>query len=258
MFYSMVENRELVWEMAIRDIKQLNKGAFLGMLWTVLGPLVQVAAYVIVVSFVFKSRLGDNSGPFDYGVYVLSGMIPWQIMNKSLMEAPSLIRSRMELVKQVIYPIETLPITSLIVGSIGSFVSFLIFFVLSAISGNLNWSILLLPVPFFFLVIFLIGTAWFFSIAGILFKDLREVVSVFLGLLVYLSPVIASETMTGETIWKIILCNPLAHVVICFRDIYNATFHPASWGLFVGMAITSLLLGGWVITKTKMMINEHI
>jgi lipopolysaccharide transport system permease protein len=256
--YSIFENRELIWEMAIRELKESTKGAFLGLIWISLSPLIQVAVYVVVVSLVFKSRLGESSGHFDYAIYVLSGMVPWQLMNKSLTEAPSLIRSRMELVKQVIYPIETIPISTLIISSVGSMVAFCIFLVLSTISLNITWTFLLLPVPCFLLGLFLVGVGWIFSIAGILIKDLREIVSVVLGLMVYVSPVVVSEEMIGGTIWKIILCNPLAHVVICFRDIYNAGFHPFSWLVFVAMSIIAFVLGGLVITKTKILINEYI
>ena len=116
----MIENRELIWELVLRDLKGLNKGAFLGYLWLVINPLVQVTAYVVIVSFVFQTRLAPNTDSMSYPLYVLSGMIPWQIMTKAIQESPSLIRERMELVKQVIYPIETLPLNSLLVSSFGS------------------------------------------------------------------------------------------------------------------------------------------
>ena len=123
-------SRELVWEMSLRDIKGLNKGAFLGSAWIVLSPFIQTAAYVFIVSFVFQNRLAESSGRFDYAMYVLSGMIPWQILTYGIAAAPTLVRERMDLVKQVIYPIETLPLTNLIVGSFGAVVSLVIYFVL--------------------------------------------------------------------------------------------------------------------------------
>lgn len=257
-YLSLFKNRELIWEMAKRDMKGMNKGAFLGYFWLVLGPLIQVGVYVFIVSFIFGSRLGENSGPFDYAVYVLSGMIPWQIVTRSLQEAPMQLRERMEMIKQVIYPIETLPFTSLIASSMGALVSFLIFFGLNLYSGSLEWSYLLMPIPLALLVLFILGVSWAFSIIGVFFKDLREIVSVGLNLLVYVSPVVATEAMLGAERWQYILLNPLSHIVICFRDIYYAQFHPLSWAVFAAMALAAFLLGGWIITRTKLMINEYI
>ncbi len=251
-------NRELIWEMAIRDLKMINKGAFLGYIWIFLGPLIQTAAYVVIVSFVFRTRLGAESGPLDYSLYVLGGMVPWQIITKSLAEAPTQIRDRMELVKQVIYPIETLPLTSLIVSSFGSLMTMAIFLVLSLVNGTATLGFLLLPLPVFLLVAMVLGISWVFSVVGVFFKDLREMVVILIGLLVYLSPVIASPEIVGERMWRFILLNPLSHIIICFRDVYYLQFHPLSWAVFALMAAACFFLGNWVINRTKILINQYI
>lgn len=256
--FSFVENRELILELILRDLKGVHKGAFLGYLWLILSPLVQVATYVIIVSFVFQTHLHQKTGSLDYALYVLSGMIPWQIVTKAIQESPSLIRERMDLVKQVIYPIETLPLNSLVVSSVGSFVSFFIFLIVSLLNGDIYWAYFLLPIPLFLLLLFVLGISWIFSIAGVIIKDLREIVTVILSLSVYFSPVILSESMVGNKIWHYVLCNPLSHIVICFRDIFNAEFHLWSWLIFTGISLAALGSGGWVITRTKLLINEYI
>jgi ABC-type polysaccharide/polyol phosphate export permease len=255
---TLFRHRELVWEMSLRELKGSTQGAVLGWLWVVLRPLIQTAAYVIVVSFVFRAELPDGGGYFDYAIYVLSGMVAWQILTKTLEAAPSLIRERMELVKQVIYPIETLPITGLIAGSIGSLVALAIYFVLALWSGQAVWSWVLLPIPAAVLVVFVLGTSWVFMIAGVLVKDLREIVALLLNLLVYLSPVVASESMIGARAWGFLMWNPLTHFVICFRDVFRAEFHPGSWIVSVVLALVMLLLGSWTIRRTKILINEYI
>jgi lipopolysaccharide transport system permease protein len=255
---SILTNRELIWELALRDLKGINQGAFLGYLWLVINPFVQVAAYVVIVSFVFKAYQGSYSGPLDYALYVLSGMIPWQIMTKVIQESPSLIRERMDLVKQVIYPIETLPLNSLLVSCFGSLVALCLFLVLSVITGNAHWTYFLLPLPLFFLMVFALGISWIFSIGGVIFKDLREIVTVVLVLAIYFSPVLLSESMVGSKVWHYILLNPLSHIIICFRDTLHAKFHLMSWAIFIGLSIVTFVLGGWVITRTKLLINEYI
>jgi lipopolysaccharide transport system permease protein len=257
-FLSFVTHRELLWEMGLHELKTINKGSFIGWMWLILQPLVQTAAYVVIVAFVFKTRLGGQGTPVDYALYVLSGMVPWQILTRSLSDGPMLIRSRMELVKQVIYPIETLPITSLIVGSSGAAVSFAIYFTASLAMGSLAWTTVFLPVPIVLTVGFLLGTSWILMIAGVLIKDLQSAVTIFLGFLVYLSPVVATEAIVGERMYRMIMLNPLAHMVICFRDPLMGTFHPWSWLVFALMTATALLLGGWMIARTKILINEYI
>jgi lipopolysaccharide transport system permease protein len=258
LYQSLYRHRELVWEMSIRELKGATQGAILGWLWVVLRPLIQTAAYVVVVSLIFRAELPDSGGPFGYAIYVLSGMVPWQILTKTLESAPSLIRERMELVKQVIYPIETLPLTGLIAGSVGSLVSLGIYLILALATGQANWTWLLLPIPAVVLVTFVVGTSWVFMIAGVLIKDLREIVALALNLVVFLSPVVASPSMVGPKAWALLMWNPLTHFVICFRDVFRAEFHTTSWIVSIVLALAALMLGTWTIRKTKILINEYI
>ena len=258
LYDSLIRHRELVWQMSWREIKGATQGAVLGWLWILLRPLILTAAYVVVVSLIFRARLPGGGGSLDYAVYVLSGMVPWQILTKTLETAPSLIRERMELVKQVIYPIETLPMTGLIAGSIGSLVTLLVYVLLSLGTGQVVWTWVLLPLPVILLVGFVLGTSWVFMIAGVLLKDLREIVAVTLNLLVYLSPVVVSESMVGPRTWKWLQWNPLTHFVVCFRDVFHAEFHGTSWMISAGLTLLMLALGSWTIKKTKTLINEYI
>jgi lipopolysaccharide transport system permease protein len=256
--FSILKNRELIWEMAFRDLKGANKGAILGFFWVGISPLIQVAAYVIIVSFIFRVKLNSNAGPFDYALYVLSGMIPWQVMTRSISEAPMLIRSNTEIVKQVIYPIETLPLTNLLVGSFGGLVNLIVFVLLFLIVGHVKWTLIFLPLPIFFLLLFILGISWIFSVTGVILKDLREMVTVILMLMVYFSPVILNDSMVGESVWRFIMLNPLSHIIISFRDVFWGNFHFWSWLIFLFMSLGAFLIGHLVIMKAKRIINEYI
>lgn len=257
-FVAVWSHRILAWEMAKRELMLSNKGALLGVTWLIIRPFVQVAALVVVVAVVFRVHLGQNGGRFDYALYVLAGMVPWQILAKSLEEAPSLVRTRVEILKQVIYPLEILPITSLISALIGPTVALAVYLMLAGISGNLHWTVLLLPIPALLLFAFLLGCAWTLMIPGVLLKDLREVVGVFLGLLIYLSPVVLSEKIAGPRIWHALQFNPLFHVVECFRDVFDGKFHAVSWIVFVSMTFVALALGTFVLNRARAILNELI
>jgi len=256
--FSIFVHREMVWETTKRDLKGIHQGAILGFLWIFINPLVQTTIYVMVVSFIFKGRFKENAGPFDYALYVLSGMIPWQVMMVSLQQAPGLIRDRVALIKQIVYPIETLPFTSIIVSCFGSFVSFALFIILTIATGYARLSFVLFPLPLVLLIILVLGLSWILSVVGVWIKDLREIIAVAISLLIYVSPVIASEEMVGARVWHYILLNPLSHVVICFRDIFQSTFHPASWVIFLSMSFSFFMAGALAISKTKLLVNEYI
>jgi lipopolysaccharide transport system permease protein len=255
---SVYRNRVLAWEMGRRDLLVFNKGTVLGFSWLIVRPLIQVSAYVVIVSIIFRVPFDSDKGRFGFILYVLSGTVPWQLMTSVLQEAPSYVRSRIELLKQVVFPLEILPITNIIVAALGPLISLAVYFVLAGSVGALHWSVLLLPVPLVLLFIFVLGCAWFLMVVGMLFVDLREVVAIVMGMLVYMSPVVLTEKAVGPAIWHLLNFNPLFHVVICFRDVFEAEFHPLNWVLFVGISVAALLAGSFSVAGAKRIASELI
>lgn len=255
---SIIQRWPFARAMAVREMKGLTKGSVFGVAWLALRPFVQVAAYITIVTYVFGARLGPAAGPFDYALFVLGGLFAWQILQRGLEESTSLIRDRMEILKQVVYPIETLPITTFLISSIGPAVVLVVYLCLALLSGKLSPSIVLLPIPLAMLVLLNLGLSWIFMVVGVILKDLKEIISVVLGLTIYLSPVLISPAMVPPRIWSLILLNPISHVIITFRDVFDGTFHPVSWAIFAAGMLVALGLGSFVITRARVTINEYI
>jgi lipopolysaccharide transport system permease protein len=258
LFLSLIEKWPFARAMAAREMRGSTKGSVFGVSWIVARPLIQVAVYVVIVTYVFGARLNPTSGPYDYALFVLSGLFGWQILQRGLEDSTALVRDRMEILKQVVYPIETLPVTTFLVSAIGPGVLLLVYLVLATLGGRLSWSVLLLPFPLALLLLLILGLSWTFMVVGVILKDLREIISVLLGLLIYLSPVLLSPAMVTPRIWALILLNPISHVIIAFRDVFEGTFHPASWAIFVAGVAAALLTGSVVITRARVTINEYL
>ena len=244
--------------MAMREMQGMHRGALLGVAWLVLRPLIQVTFFVVIIAYVFRVQLGEGVGTFDYTLYVLSGLIVWQSLQRALEEAPSLVRDRMEFLKQTVYPLETLPLTGLVINALSPAAGFAVYLVLAIVNGSFAWTILLLPIPVALLIAFVMGMSWMMMIVGVMVKDLREIVSVILALLIYVSPVLISEKMVTPFVWDLLLLNPLAHIIICFRDVLFGAFHSISWIIFSAMTFFSLLIGAWVVHRMKLYINEYL
>jgi lipopolysaccharide transport system permease protein len=256
---SLGTNWEFARAMSARDLSTLNKGSLLGLGWLIARPLIQLSAYVLIVSYLFGVRLAPGAGPFDYALHVLSGLISWQMLQRNLEDSTSLVRDRMEILKQVVYPVETLPVSAFLTSLPAPAVSLLLYLLLALIGGRMAWSMLLLPLPIALLAMFLIGMAWVLMIVGVVFRDLRDVIGAMLGIMVYFSPVLVSEHIVGPTIWKLILVlNPLSHIVISFRDVLEGEFHPISWIVFAAIAMLAYAAGAWTVNRTKVYINEYL
>ncbi len=254
---SLWTNRYLAWEMAKRELRATMKGTILGVGWLVLKPAIQTVTYIFVVSFIFSAKLGSSGSHFTYALYVLCGMAPWQFSTQVLQDSPTLIRSRIEILKQVVYPLEILPVTSIVIAGVAPLILLATYLVLGVIAGELHWSLLLLPVPTALVLAMLLGASWLLMVIGLIFVDIREIIGVIFGLIVYMSPVVLAPSMVPPLIWHIIELNPLSHVLICFRDVFEAQFHPVSWGIFIAMTAASIVLGMIGISGAKRIFSEY-
>lgn len=257
MIKSLIRHHRLAYEMAVWELRISTKGSFLGLLWIVLRPLLQVATYVFIITVIFNVRLGPGTGTFDYAITILGGLVPWLLLSRSFEESPELIRSRITLMKQVAYPIETLPLTMLMVNAVGPVVGFAVYFLLSLFNGTFTWTWVLLPLPLVLLATFLLGMSWVFMLVGVVFKDLKDIFSIVLAILIFLSPVLITETNASPLVWGIIQANPISHFIIPFRDVFEGTFHSWSWLSAIVMAAFAMWLGGGLINKAKLKIREY-
>lgn len=249
-------NRRFTLMMARYEMQAKNKGAMLGVAWLLIRPIIHLAAYVAVLQLFAGGRLNTSSS--ELTIYVLSGLVIWQAVQRTLEEAPSLVRDRMEILKQVSYPLETLPATSLLSSSLGPAAGLVALGVTLAVLDRLSLSLLLLPLPLVMATLFALGTSWVLMVVGAVLKDLREIVAVTVGLAVYISPVMLSEQLVGERMWQLVLLNPLSHIVICFRDVVFGTFHTSSWLVFAVMSLGAFAIGAWVVDSAKGAINEYL
>jgi lipopolysaccharide transport system permease protein len=240
------------------ELRSRHQGSVLGPLWLVLRPFVHVLVYVSLTSFLFQAALAKTGGVFAYVLAVLPALMIWQIVSRCLEESSSIVRDRMEILKQVAYPIETLPTSCIVSSMIGPLVGLSVWALLALFTGNLHLSILALPLAFALLAAFLVGACWLCMLVGAVFKDIREILGLLMGVGIYATPALLTEQMVSPAFWKIILLNPLSHTIIPFRDVFTGQFHPISWLIFSAMAFTAFTLGAIAIHKAKTVINEYL
>ena len=130
-----VRNRELVWELTRRELMQPQANHFLGRYWLFMHPAISILVLFSVFYFVYPTRL-EGVNPRGFEVYLLSALIPWVVISELMARACPLIRANTNLVKQIVFPLETLVVktilASLFVQLVMSAVVFVILFTTSA------------------------------------------------------------------------------------------------------------------------------
>lgn len=222
--------------MTRRDLCDRYAGQALGVFWTVGHPIFLMMVYVVVFGLFFNSQFGGTAElPYDYSVFLLSGLIPWLAFGEALNKAPTAVTSNAGLVKQVIFPLKVFPVKSALACLFSQMVStaFLIAYVLIRFKFLL-WTYSLIPVLLLFQIMAMIGASCLLAALGVFFRDLKDFVQVFCTANFFAMPMVYVPTALPDLAIKIVEYNPFSHIIWCYQDafFYGGFLHPWSWLLF--------------------------
>ena len=255
-----LRHRQLTWEMIKRDISDRYAGQIFGSTWAIGHPLILMAIYTFVFTFIFSSRMGSPEDfPLDYTTYLLSGLIPWMSFQESMNRGATAILANANLVKQVVFPLEILPVKGIFSSLLTQGVATLFLMCYVAIRyGHLPWTYSLLPLLIFFQFLAMAGVCYVLAAVGSYFRDLKDVVQVFSIACLYGIPVFYLPNWVPGWFKPIFYLNPFSYMVWCFQDAcYFGRFeHPWAWPIFIALSLLSLVFGNRVFRKLKTMFGN--
>lgn len=205
--------RPLLEELVGRDIKVKYRRSVLGVLWTLLNPLLMMIVLSIVFSNLFK---------FDveyFPVYLLSGQLMFNFYNESTSNAMSAILNNGSLIKKVYVPKYLFVVSRLLSSVINLAASFsALILVILAMRLPLTWKVVLSVIPLGLLAVFSLGVSLFLAAVTVKFRDVMHLYSVFTTALLYLTPVIYPMSILPEKVKILVMLNPITNYVMMFRE----------------------------------------
>lgn len=251
---TVMRNRPLVTEMVIRDLKGAHAGHGLGSLWVYVQPLVIVGTYMLIFGLIIGSKIDVSSMPGDYTSYILVGMTPWLVMANVLGRAPGVFISNANLVKQVVFPIEVLPLASVVSAFLIFVPSFVLVLAYKATAGGgLSPMAALLPVVIALHAALSLGLVLVLSVTTPFLRDIREFVTIYTSISMYFTPAIYLPEWAPAALRPLLYLNPFSYVVWVYQDVlYFGRFeHPFAWAVLIVMALVSFVGGVAVFRKVR-------
>ena len=243
-------HHQLLWELVRREITDKHAGQLLGAAWSFGHPLLLTAVYLFVFAVVLPARTGGNQGGQPYVIAVLAGLTPWLAAQDSFLRGVVSISGNANLVKQVIFPIELLPLRAVLTALVPPAVitAGLIIYLLAAGHG-LPWTLALLPGLWVVQIIGTAGVCFALAAVGAYLRDLRELVQVFCLVNLYLMPVFYQPDAIPESIRFLPYINPFSYAVWCYQDAWAGSLdHPVAWVVFPVLAVLALV-GGYRVFR---------
>lgn len=251
----LTRHRDLTLEMARRELADRYAGQAFGLLWAIGHPVFMVGLYVFIFAFVFKQKIGGTVDmPLDYTAYLLSGLVAWMSFQESLTKSCTAITGNAALVKQVVFPLEILPVKGVLASMFPQAVSLvlLIAYVLIT-SGGLHATYLLLPLLIVMQTMAMIGLAFILAPIGAYFRDIKDFMQLFATAGVYLMPVFYLPHWVPSLFKPLLYLNPFSYLIWCYQDaLYFGRFeHPWAWGVTGVASLLSFVVGYRIFRKLK-------
>ncbi len=250
----------LIYELTRREISDRYTGQVFGVFWTIGHPLMLTLIYIFIFGFVFQARMGDAlNTPLNYTSYMLAGLIPWLIFSDVMGKSSTLIIANANIVKQVIFPIEVLPIKT-VLASLATMMVFLIFLTIYTLLAShiLPWTYIFLPVLVFFQTLAMIGVSYLFSSVGAYFRDLKDFVQIFLSVAFFTLPILYLPESIPAVIRPILYINPISYMIWAYQDVlyFGSFMHPWAWIVFGLGSLFIFVFGYRVFRRLKVMFGN--
>lgn len=255
MLASLIQHRELLWDLVKRDFIGRYKGSILGVFWSLFNPLFMLAIYTIVFSVAFKARWGaGGESKVAFAIVLFSGIIIHSFFAECLNRAPSLITNNPNYVKKVVFPLEILPWMALLSALLHFLVSFgvlLIFCLLAGVAVHIG--VLLTPVILIPLILMTMGFSWIFASLGVYLRDLSQVMGMVTTVALFLAPVFYPIESLPEVYRALLVWNPITLPIVQLRDLmlWGKPLHWGQWAVSLSIGTVFCYVGYWWFQKTR-------
>ncbi len=258
--------RFLLYMLVVRDLKARYKNSVIGILWSLLNPIIMM----FIFTWVFTAMV-PNRSIRAFPVFFLCGLLPWNYFSGGLIASTGSLVAHATLIKKVYFPRETLPLSAVLSNLVHFLIALLVLFALMAIF-QIRFTVWMALVPFIILIqtAFIAGLGLAFSVLNVFYRDVQHLLEVLLLGWFFLTPIFypldilpRDYNFLGLTIdlwrWMQIL-NPMASIIAAYRDVLY-------WGRMVGpdflarTAVTCLLffvMGLAIFRRYRFRIAEEV
>jgi lipopolysaccharide transport system permease protein len=230
-----------------RDMKLLYKRSALGIAWTLINPLLQLAVF----SFVFRSVIPINIPQFSS--FAFSGLLIWTWSQTALFQATGLITSNKALIRQPNFPTAILPVVTTMTGLIHFLLALPVLIIFLAVDGVEPSSVLfVLPLLMVIQFVLTVGLAYPLAALNVTFRDTQHTLGVLLQMLFYLTPIFYDLNSVPKQFHPLYQLNPMVPLIEAYRAILLKGTQP-DWQvlLIVSLAVAVILPIGLAIFRRQ-------
>ena len=255
--YNFKKYQFLMKQLITRDFKVKYKRSVLGVVWSLLYPVLMVA----VMAMVFSQMFRFNVTGVNYLVYLMTGTIMFQYFSEATNNAMTSVVSNFALISKVYIPKYIFPIAKCIFVGINFVLTLIPWFILIILTqfglgtypASINWYYLLIPYIFLCFFFFTVGIGMLLSCISVFLRDVFYIYGIILTIWNYFTPVFYSIEILPEALQTLFKFNPLYQFITAVRTIvlYGQMPSITTLGVIGLIGVGTLLIGAIVFKKNQ-------
>lgn len=256
--------RSLLLATTRSDLRARYAGSVLGLAWLLIYPLLFLGCYAAVYLFIFKAKVEGLGGrvlqPAEYVSIIFCGLIPFLAFSESIGLGVGSVTSNANLIKNTLFPIDLVPVKAALMSQPLQVVGFVMLLIGAGLMHKLTHTVALLPVIWVLQLMMTMGLLWILASLNVFLRDLQNIVSVVVLMLMMVSPIAYTMDMVPASVKPLLAFNPLYYVIISYQKIiilgemplmsFLATYAAISLGLF--------FIGYWFFSRLKRVFADNV
>ena len=241
-FAELWQFRDLLYFLAMRDVKVRYKQAVLGIAWAVLQPAMMMLIFFVIFSVVTDTYHGEK----PYLLFVFSALLPWSFFATSIANAGNSVIGSERLITKIYFPRLAVPFSTVGASIVDFCVAMPLLLILFVCYGEYpGWNILLAPVIFFFLALAAAGVGTMLAALNVSYRDFRYIIPFLVQLWMYATPTIYFDLQPpnpdSKYYWvkRLLPLNPMTGLIGSFRAVLLNQEVP--WGDLAFSAVMALV-----------------
>lgn len=247
-WYNFKKYKYLLLELVRKDIKVKYKRSYLGIIWTLLNPLLMMIVLTMVFSTLFKRNIPN------FPVYLLTGKMMFEFFSQATKGAMGSIVGGSSLLKKVYIPKYIFPLSKVLFAFVNlGFSLIALLLVMIVTKTPFNWTLIMLPLPLFYIFLFALGMGLILATYTVFFRDIMHLYGVVLTAWMYFTPLFYPAEIIPKKFTWILKVNPLYHTITMLRNLvlYNQVPTLKDNIICLSFGIFSLIIGLFVFYRKQ-------
>lgn len=245
----------LILQLARNKIELKYRKSYLGMLWSLLNPLLNMIVLTVVFSSMFKKNIAN------YPIYLMCGRLIFEFNSEATKNALNSVVDNAALIKKIYVPKYVFPVSNCIASLVNMLFSFIALLIVMAFTRlELKWTMLFFWLPMIYVFLFSLGLGLILSVVNVFFRDVKHLYGVFVTLWMYLSAIFYPVESLSPELQSFMRFNPMYHYIKMFRGMFLDGILPTLKEnvLCLGMGLAMIGIGLIIFRKNQDKFILHI